>query len=93
LPYRYEGSLRLPADYAEGDPIVPTKLVRHGNGTMTFAKTGEVYKGQWCMNERVGLGTSTYVFCSIDLPPFSVCDASVSLLFIYCILWHHTTRV
>jgi hypothetical protein len=34
-----------------------------------------------------------YVFCSIDLPSFSVCDVSVSLLSIYCILWHHTTRV
>ncbi len=34
-----------------------------------------------------------FVFCSIDLPSFSVCDVSVSLLSIYCILWHHTTRV
>jgi hypothetical protein len=34
-----------------------------------------------------------YVFCTIDLPSFSVCDVavSVSLSFIHCILWHRMT--
>ena len=54
----YEGSLKLPGDYVEGDPIVPTRLVRNGRGTMTYAETGEVYVGQWSANQRVGYGKS-----------------------------------
>lgn len=54
----YEGSLKLPGDYVEGDPIVPTRLVRNGRGTMTYADTGEVYVGQWSVNQRVGYGKS-----------------------------------
>ena len=54
----YEGHLKLPEDFAEGDPVVPTKLIRHGRGTMTYKETGEVYTGSWEMNLRVGFGIS-----------------------------------
>ncbi len=54
----YEGNLKLPSDFAEGDPVVPTKLIRHGRGTMTYKETGEVYTGSWESNVRVGFGIS-----------------------------------
>ena len=57
----YQGELKLPTDYVEGDPIVPINCIRSGKGKMTYKETGEIYEGQWVDGQRVGFGTSQVV--------------------------------
>ncbi|MBP5231536.1 MAG: hypothetical protein ILO68_07375 [Clostridia bacterium] len=48
--------------YANGDVYVGelSGVMRHGNGKMTFAVTGDVYEGQFYEDRLTGTGTFTY---------------------------------
>ena len=63
----YEGELKLPADYNEGDPIVPVNLIRSGKGRMHYKRTGEVFEGLWQHNVRQGYGRSEVVVTATDV--------------------------
>ena len=65
----YEGDLKLPAGYNEGDPIIPVTLIKHGKGKYTYKATGEVYEGTFVHNIRQGFGKSTRLYAGeADLP-------------------------
>ena len=48
--------------YSNGDVYVGelSGVMRHGNGKMTFAATGDVYEGQFYEDKLTGTGTFTY---------------------------------
>jgi len=54
----YEGELKLPPGFNEGDPIVPLNLIRQGKGRMSYKATGESFEGIWIENVRAGFGKS-----------------------------------
>lgn len=63
---RYEGEFQDGEINGQGERTYPDGTVykgqfmqgeRHGYGEVIYKKTGEWYKGEWCLNVRQGQGT------------------------------------